>query len=54
MVLLQGQALKEMFEIPETEATGRVAEIYDDIRQILNMSMVNMIWRSLALPEEVS
>ena len=42
-----------MFEIPETEATGRVAEIYDDIRQTLDMSMVNTIWRSLALKEEV-
>ena len=42
-----------MFEIPEIEATGRVAEIYDDIRQTLDMSMVNTIWRSLALKEEV-
>ena len=42
-----------MFEILETEATGRVAEIYDDIRQTLDMSMVNTIWRSLALKEEV-
>ena len=42
-----------MFEIPETEATGRIAEIYDDIRQTLDMSMVNTIWRSLALKEEV-
>ena len=42
-----------MFEIPETEATGRVAEIYEDIRQTLDMSMVNTIWRSLALKEEV-
>ena len=44
---------EKMFEIPETEATGRVAEIYDDIRQTLDMSMVNTIWRSLALKEEV-
>ena len=42
-----------MIEIPETEATGKVAEIYDDIRQTLDMSMVNTIWRNLALQEEV-
>ena len=35
------------------EATGKVAEIYDDIRQTLDMSMVNTIWRNLALQEEV-
>ena len=38
-----------MIEIPEIEATGRVAEIYDDIRKTLDMSMVNTIWRNLAL-----
>jgi len=42
-----------MIEIPEIEATGRVAEIYDDIRKTLDMSMVNTIWRNLALEEEV-
>ena len=42
-----------MIEIPETEAAGKVAEIYDDIRQTLDMSMVNTIWRNLALQEEV-
>ena len=42
-----------MIEIPETEATGKIAEIYDDIRQTLDMSMVNTIWRNLALQEEV-
>ena len=42
-----------MIEIPEAEATGKVAEIYDDIRQTLDMSMVNTIWRNLALQEGV-
>ena len=45
--------VNEMIEIPEIEATGRVAEIYDDIRTTLDMSMVNTIWRNLALNEEV-
>ena len=43
----------EMIEIPEKEATGKVAKIYDDIRETLDMSMVNTIWRNLALKEEV-
>ncbi len=42
-----------MIEIPEKEARGKVAEIYDDIRKTLDMSMVNTIWRNLALKEEV-
>ena len=42
-----------MIEISEIEATGKVAEIYNDIRQTLDMSMVNTIWRNLALQEEV-
>ena len=42
-----------MIEIPEKEAKGKVAEIYDDIRATLDISMVNTIWRNLALKEEV-
>ena len=38
-----------MIEIPKKEARGKVAEIYDDIRTTLDMSMVNTIWRNLAL-----
>ena len=43
----------KMIEIAEKEATGKVAEIYDDIRKTLDMSMVNTIWRNLALKPEV-
>jgi len=32
----------------ESEATGQVAEIYADIRQVLGTSIVNLIWRNLA------
>jgi hypothetical protein len=34
--------------ILESEATGKVAEIYADIRQVLGTSIVNLIWRNLA------
>jgi hypothetical protein len=34
--------------ILESEATGQVAEIYADIRQVLGTSIVNLIWRNLA------
>jgi hypothetical protein len=34
--------------ILESDATGRVAEIYADIRQVLGTSIVNLIWRNLA------
>ena len=42
-----------MIEISKKEATGKVAEIYDGIRKTLDMSMVNTIWRNLALRPEV-
>ena len=42
-----------MIEVSEKEATGKVAKIYDDIRKTLDMSMVNTIWRNLALKPEV-
>ena len=35
-----------MIEGPALEATGKVAEKYDDIRKTLGMSMVNTIWRN--------
>ena len=38
-----------MYEITEADATGRVAEIYGDIRDTLDMSFVNTIWRNIAL-----
>jgi hypothetical protein len=34
--------------ILESEATGKVAEIYADIREVLGTSIVNLIWRHLA------
>jgi hypothetical protein len=34
--------------ILESDATGNVAEIYADIRQVLGTSIVNLIWRNLA------
>jgi hypothetical protein len=34
--------------ILESDATGKVAEIYSDIRQVLGTSIVNLIWRNLA------
>ena len=40
-----------MFEITEKEATGEVAEIYQDIRETMNMPFPQTIWRSLATEE---
>ena len=37
-----------MFEITEKEATGEVAEIYQDIRETMNMPFPQTIWRNLA------
>ena len=34
--------------IAEAQATGEIAELYADIRDTLNMSFVNLIWRNLA------
>jgi hypothetical protein len=34
--------------ILESEATGEIAAIYVDIRQVLGTSVVNLIWRNLA------
>jgi hypothetical protein len=35
-------------ELPEAAATGRVAELYDDIRVVLGLPMVNLVYRHLA------
>lgn len=41
--------------IAEGEARGEIAEIYADIRQTLNMSFVNLVWRALgAVPGGLS
>ncbi len=34
--------------VGEAEATGEIAELYADIRETLDMSFVNLIWRNLA------
>jgi len=34
--------------IPEAEATGEVAALYEDLRATLGVSFVNLIWRHLA------
>lgn len=34
--------------IPESEATGEIAALYEDIRQTLGVPLVNLIWRNLA------
>lgn len=35
--------------ITEAEATGEIAEIYADIRRVLGVEVVNLIWRHLAI-----
>lgn len=35
-------------EVPEAEATGSVAEIYADIRRVLGLPIVNLVYRHLA------
>ena len=42
------QRTESVPSILESEATGKVAEIYADIRQVLGTSIVNLIWRNLA------
>ncbi|MDP7724301.1 hypothetical protein [Mycobacterium sp. TY814] len=42
---MQGDPLPS---ISEADATGRVADLYDDIRKTLGMSFVNLVWRHLA------
>jgi hypothetical protein len=42
------QGTESVPSILESDATGEVAEIYADIRQVLGTSIVNLIWRNLA------
>jgi hypothetical protein len=42
------QGKESVPSILEPEATGQVAKIYADIRQVLGTSIVNLIWRNLA------
>jgi hypothetical protein len=35
-------------EVPEAEATGSVAAVYEDIRRVLGLPIVNLIYRHLA------
>ena len=39
-------------EITEERATGRVAAIYEDMRQVLRSTQVNLIYRTLAVHED--
>ncbi len=34
--------------VAEADARGEIAELYADIRQTLNMSFVNLVWRAVA------
>ncbi len=44
-----GEYMAETFaELPEAEATGRIAEIYDEIRAALGAPMVNLVYRHMA------
>ena len=40
--------LATIHPVEESEATGKVAEIFADIRKVLGSSVVNLIWRHLA------
>ncbi|PJE11149.1 MAG: hypothetical protein CK429_18130 [Mycobacterium sp.] len=42
---MQGDPLPS---VGEAEATGHIAELYEDIRTTLGMSFVNLVWRHLA------
>ena len=39
---------ERLAELPEAAATGRVAEVYADIRAVLALPMVNLVYRHLA------
>ena len=39
---------KPISAISENDATGEIAEIYNDIRTALGNGVVNLIWRHLA------
>jgi hypothetical protein len=40
--------LESVPSVLESEATGEIAEIYEDIRATLGTSVVNLVWRNLA------
>jgi hypothetical protein len=42
------EAGRLLAEVPESAATGRIAEIYADIRRVLGLPMVNLVYRHLA------
>ena len=37
-----------LVEIPESEATGTVRELYDDMKATMNIGMINLIYRRMA------
>jgi hypothetical protein len=39
---------ERLAELPEAAATGRVGELYADIRAVLGLPMVNLVYRALA------
>jgi hypothetical protein len=39
---------ERLAELPEAAATGRIAELYADIRAVLGLPMVNLVYRHLA------
>jgi hypothetical protein len=40
-------------EVAETDATGRIAELYDEIRATLGLPLVNLVYRHLAATGEL-
>ena len=42
------QPILRRYEIPENEAHGCVSALYEDIRRILDLRMVNLIYRRMA------
>lgn len=46
-------SVEPLAELPEAGATGRVAELYDDIRAVLGLPMVNLVYRHLATKPDV-
>lgn len=45
--------MKRLEEVAESEATGRVAEIYDEIRTVFGQPFVNLVYRHLAVTPEL-
>jgi hypothetical protein len=41
-----------LLEVPEAEAEGLVAELYEDIRHVLGLPLVNLVYRHLAVEPE--